>query len=192
MEGRWNWTTHYTNMLFGIPFFNFTGWFFLMFYYTALIQWGRYLFKKSGYKNNIGIAYIIISPIAGVLLIISPINRFLLFLNPIYPLFLNRTAEIVMLSFVLIVSLVILIKYRKRSAMISVKNDAAIWVIPLILHTFDIILAFSLKITIAYIPVLLFAGIHLGYITYYFVKSYPHFKNKTHIEQCKKSRSQVS
>jgi len=178
MEGRWNWTTHYTNMLFGIPFFNFTGWFFLMFYYTALIQGGRYLFKKSGYKTSIGIAYIITSSIAGVLLIISPINRFLLFLNPIYPLFSNRTAEIVMLSFVLIFSIVILIKYRKRRALISVKNDAVVWVIPLILHTFDIILAFSLKITIAYIPVLLFAGIHLGYLVVYLYTSHSRQFNK--------------
>ena len=178
MEGRWNWTMHYEGRFFGIPFFNYTGWFFLMFYYTALIQLGRKLFEKSGHKIATGLAYVTLSPIAGVLLIISPITRFLLFLDPIFPKFLNRSAEISMLSFIMIISIVILIKYRKRSVMINFKKDKVIWIMPLILHTFDIILAFSLKITIAYIPVLLFAGIHLGYLAYYYLKSHYHFKNE--------------
>ena len=167
MEGRWNWTTHYDSMLFGIPFFNFSGWFMLMLYYTMLIQLGRKFHEKSGYKRNIGIAYLILAPILGVLLIISPITQFILFLYPIFPLFLNRTAEIVMLSLIAVVSIATLIKCRKRSLDIDRKDISVIWVIPLILHAFDIVLAFSLGITIAYIPVLLFAGIHLGYLAYY-------------------------
>ena len=178
MEGRWNWTTHYDGRFFGIPFFNYTGWFFLMFYYAALIQLGRKLYERSSHKITVGLVYVTLSPIAGVLLIISPITRFLLFLDPIFPKFLNRSAEIAMLSFVMIASIAILIKYRKRSAMINFKKDKVIWIIPLALHTFDIILAFSLKITIAYIPVLLFAGIHLGYLIYYYLKSHFRFKNE--------------
>ncbi len=167
MEGRWNWTFHYDGLLFGIPFFNFTGWFMLMFYYTTLIQLGRILHEKSGYKRNRGIAYIILSPILGVLLIVSPLTQFILFLYPIFPLFLNRTAEIVMLSIIVVISVATLIKCRKRSFDVDYKDYSVIWVIPLILHTFDIMLAFSLGITIAYVPVLLFGGIHLGYIAYY-------------------------
>lgn len=167
MEGRWNWTTHYDGMLFGIPFFNFTGWFMLMFYYTTLIQLGRKLHKKSGYKQNRGISYIILSPILGVLLIVSPLTQFILFLYPIFPLFLNRTAEIVMLSIIAVISIATLIKCRKRSLDVDYKEYSVIWVVPLILHTFDIVLAFSLGIKIAYIPVLLFAGIHLGFLAYY-------------------------
>ena len=180
MEGRWNWTAHYKGLLFGIPFFNYTGWFFLMFYYTALIQLGRKLYERSGRKISAGLAYVTLSPIAGVLLIISTITRFLLFLDPIFPKFLNRSAEIVMLAFVMISSIVILIKYRKRNVRINFKENKVIWIIPLILHSFDIILAFSLKITIAYIPVLLFAGIHLGYLAFYFLRSHSqsHFKNE--------------
>ncbi len=170
MEGRWNWTSHYDEMFFGIPFFNYSGWFLLMFYYTALVQLGRRQHKKSGYKSGRGMAYVIIAPLAGVLLIISPITQFLLFLYPIFPLYLNRTAEIVMLSCIALVSLAILIKHRKRSSTIDAKGDRVIWVIPLVLHSFDIIIAFSLGITIAYIPVLLFAGIHLGYVGYYIFK----------------------
>ena len=178
MEGRWNWITHYKGLLFGIPFFNYTGWFFLMFYYTALIQLGRKLYERSSHKITVGLAYVTLSPIAGVLLIISPITRFLLFLDPIFPKFLNRSAEIAMLAFVMITSIAILIKYRKRDVMINFKDDKVIWIIPLTLHAFDIILAFSLKITIAYIPVLLFAGIHLGYLIYYYLKSHFRFKNE--------------
>ncbi len=167
MEGRWNWTVHYDGLLFGIPFFNFSGWFMLMFYYTMLIQLGRKFHEKSGYKRNRGIAYIILAPILGVLLIISPITRFILFLYPIFPLYLNRTAEIVMLSLIAVISIATLIKCRKRSLDVDRKDISVIWVIPLILHAFDIVLAFSLGITIAFIPVLLFGGIHLGYLAYY-------------------------
>lgn len=171
MEGRWNWTSHYDKMFFGIPFFNYTGWFLLMFYYTVLIQIGRKLHEKSNYKNIVGLAYILVSPVLGVILIISPITRFLLFLNPIFPIYTNRTAEIFMLLFVVIISIAIMFKYRKRDTIDNIRDYPVIWLIPLILHAFDIILAFTLKIKIAYIPVLLFAGIHLGYLSYYYFKT---------------------
>ena len=167
MQGRWNWTVNYENTFFGIPFFNYSGWFLLMFYYTALILIGRKRYEKSGYNAKMGMFYTIIAPFIGVLLIISPITTFILFLYPIFPKYLNRTAEIVMLSSIAILCLSVLIKYRKRSVPIDFKDKKLIWVIPLILHTFDIILAFALGITIAYIPVLLFAAIHMIYLTYY-------------------------
>ena len=89
---------------------------------------------------------------------------------PIFPLFLNRTAEIIMLSCLAVVTIVTLIKCRKVSGTINYKNYPVIWVVPLILHLFDIILAFSMGIKIAYIPVLLFAAIHLGYIGFYLLR----------------------
>ena len=138
----------------------------LMFYYTTLIQLGRKQHEKSEYKCSIGMAYVIVAPLVGVALIVSPITQFMLFIYPIFPLFLNRTAEIVMLSCIAVITIATLIKCRKRSA-INYKDYPVILVIPVILHTFDIVLAFSLGITIAYIPVLLFAGIHLGYLAYY-------------------------
>ncbi len=167
LEGRWNWTLHYNGTLFGIPFFNFTGWFILMFYYALLMQIGRNLLKKSGYKRKISIIYLILLPLLSFLLIISPLTQFILFLWPIFPLFLNRTAEIIMLSLVALISIITVIICRKRSVIIDYKKNLVIWVIPLILHAFDIILAFSLGIRIAYIPVLLFSSIHLGYLGFY-------------------------
>lgn len=172
MEGRWNWTFHYDKMFFGIPFFNYIGWFLLMFYYTILIQAGRYLHEKAKHKRLVGISYIIASPLLGVGLILSPLTTFLLFLKPIFPIHTNRMAEIVMLSLIGIISIGIMIWHGKRDAVVDRKDYSIIWLIPLILHAFDIILAFSLKITIAYIPVLLFAGIHLGYLSYYFHKTH--------------------
>jgi len=187
MEGRWNWITNYKGLLFGIPFFNYTGWFFLMFYYTALIKLGRNFHKKKNYKTGPGIAYLILSPILGVLLIVSPITRFFLFLEPFFTKFIHRPVEISMLVFFMIISIVILIKYQKKDISINLKDDKVIWIIPLILHTFDIILAFSLKITIAYIPVLLFAGIHLGYLAYCYLKSHNQMKHNRTAEELNKA-----
>ena len=170
LEGRWNWTSHYEDMFFGIPFFNYIGWYLLMFYYTSFVLIGRNLHEKSEYKDYVGFAYVIIIPIICVLLIVSPLTRFILFLYPIFPMFVHRTVEICMLSLVSIISLSTIIYYRKRDVIVDYKKNPVIWVIPVILHLFDIILAFTLGIEIAYIPVLLFAGIHLGYLAIYILK----------------------
>ncbi|MCK5735251.1 MAG: hypothetical protein KAH21_02185 [Spirochaetaceae bacterium] len=178
MEGRWNWTVNYKDMLFGIPFFNYTGWFLLMFYYSIFIQLGRWIYEKSGQRFIAGISYVLLSPIAGVLLIVSPITRFLMFLDPLFPMFTNRSAELYMLSFAALISILIVIRFRKKSGMRSFKDDPVVWLIPIILHAYDIILAFSLQITTAYIPVLLFAGIHLGYLAYYLGPLRFRFRNR--------------
>ncbi|MHA1449724.1 MAG: hypothetical protein ACTSP4_09930 [Candidatus Hodarchaeales archaeon] len=176
MEGRWNWTLHYNDMLFGIPFFNYTGWFMLMFYYTGLILIKRDLVKRWHDKNGeyfleVGIGLTLAASFLGVLLIVSPLTQFILFLYPIFPLFGNRSAEILMLSCVMLITLIFLVKYRNTSGSINYRNYPLIWIIPAVLHLFDMMLAFFLGIVIAYIPVILFSSVHLGYIGYYiFIK----------------------
>jgi len=171
-QGRWNWTPRYEFPFFGIPYFNYSGWFMMMFYYATFILIGRYIFEKHEKKPSFGFLYTILAPLFSFLLIISPINQMMLFsplcFIPTVGLF-NRTAEIIMLLIITGISIITVFKFRKKEKTISYKDYKPIWIIPTILHVFDIILAFSLGIVIAYIPVILFGTIHLSYIGYFLI-----------------------
>ncbi len=169
LQGRWNWSSalHYPDMFFGIPYFNFSGWFGLMFYYTVLILLGRRIYKKYDKKIFIGITYVLLSAIIGVLLILSPLNLFLLFAYPIGTLFGNRTAEIIMLVIICTILISALVISGKRGKRISLKENPIIWIIPVSMHLLDLIIAIILGLSIAYIPVIAFTTIHLAYIGFY-------------------------
>jgi uncharacterized membrane protein len=166
LEGQWNWAIHYTQNLFGIPYYNFTGWFIMMFYYAGLLLIGRRYFEKSEFKHKQGITYVFLAPLCGIILICSPITNFILFLEPFVEIF-NRTAEITMLSIVMGISIIIMLKEWKPKEKINWKDNSIIWWIPAFLHLLDIVYALILQIDIAYIPVFVFGGLHMLYIARY-------------------------
>ncbi len=166
LEGQWNWAIHYSDTLFGIPFYNFTSWFTMMFYYSSTLIIGRKFFEKSGYKPRNGMLYVILAPLLSLGLLVFPLNSFIIFGVPLVPYF-DRTAEIIGLLSVMIASVVVVIKIRKTDANPNWKEERAIWGVPLLLHLLDIIYAFALQIEVAYIPVLLFGAIHMAYLGYY-------------------------
>ncbi|GKT36150.1 Bisanhydrobacterioruberin hydratase CruF-like protein [Aduncisulcus paluster] len=159
MEGRWNWTTHYDNLFFGIPFFNFTGWFTMMFYFSTFVLLGREIYEKKQQKMSVGVAYILISVLLSLVVLVSPINTFLLFMQPIFPQN-TRIAEITMLLIISTISTLISWKFFSLSTPLSFSKDRIIWLIPIVLHIYDILAAFLVKIRIAYIPSLLFGIPH--------------------------------
>jgi hypothetical protein len=168
LEGQWNWEVPYSGLFFGIPFFNYTGWFMMMVYYATLLVIGREYFRKSGYKRSRGYAYVLLSPLIGALLLVSPVTEFMLFTFPIVPRF-TREAEIIMLSIVAGISLLLMVKYRvPRNSSLFAGKDRLFWLIPVILHAFDVTMAFILGIEIAFIPVVLFGSLHVGYLAVYY------------------------
>src|SRR4030042_1751070 len=154
LEGQWNWTwtpPHYqeSQSLFGIPFYNFTGWFMMMFFYAGMLVIGRTLFERSGYKPRNGMLYVILAPLASLGLIASPLNPFIIFGVPIVPFF-DRTAEIIGLSVVMALSIIIATLLWRSKTRLNWKEDKVVWGIPLVLHIWDIVIAFALQIEIAY------------------------------------------
>lgn len=167
MEGRWNWTQSYEGkLLFGIPFFNFTGWFMQNLYYTTFILLGREYYKRAGKTTKAAITYIFTSIILSFILILT-LNNFTLFMWPVVPLY-TKSAEIIMLSLTIIIAVIIIFKYFKIKTAFDWKNDKIIWLVPLILHAYDILAAFILGIEQAYIPSILFMIPHLIFIIYVF------------------------
>ncbi len=181
IESRWMWEYHYNNTFFGIPYFNFTGWFVLMFYYTSLIIIGRSFYEKFENKFNYGIIYIIISIIIGDILILSPITLFIMYAWPFAQPFENRTAEIIMLLIIIIITISTLIfarirqKYNKSieqsivdNIKYNLKNNKTMWFVPLSIHILNLLITIVLGLSSVYIPVLLFGLINFIYIGYYF------------------------
>jgi hypothetical protein len=91
LEGQWNWVAHYPDALFGIPFYNFTSWFTMMFWYSSMLVIGRKMFEKSIYKPRNGILYVILAPLLILGLLVFPLNAFIIFGVPLVPYF-DRTA----------------------------------------------------------------------------------------------------
>ncbi len=169
ISGRWNWTMHYDGGLFGIPYFNFSGWFYMMTYYAILISLGRWLYKKYD-KKIIGYSYPIIAGILTPVIIVSPLTTFLLWAMPFFPQY-GKTAEIVMLLIHCTFALILLVKYRGLERPLDIKKEWVILAVPLALHSYDIFMAFILGIKIAYIPVLVIGGIHIVYLLYIYNRS---------------------
>jgi uncharacterized membrane protein len=168
LSGQWNWTARYDGAFFGIPFFNFSGWMYLMTYYTAAILVGRWLYARYK-KEIIGYLYPFVGGLVGVVLLVSPLTQFLLFVMPFFPIY-TRGAEIAILAANFAVGLGILLRYQKIDSPFDLKVDYPIFIIPLILHGFDILLVFALQLEAAYIPVVAVSLVHMGYLGFVYLK----------------------
>lgn len=168
MSGQWNWTFRYAGSFVGIPFYNFSGWMYLMAYYVLAIQVGWWLYMKYQ-KEWVGYLYPFVGGLLGVALLVSPITRFLLFVNPFFSMY-TQGAELTILVINYLLGLGILLRYQKVNQSFDLKRDYPIFVVPLVLHLYDILLVFALNLQVAYLPVLLVSAIHLGYLLYLYLK----------------------
>jgi uncharacterized membrane protein len=168
MSGQWNWTPRYAGTFFGIPFFNFSGWMVMIAFYVIAIQVGMWLYKKYN-KEIIGYLYPFLSAFVALGLLVS-ISRFFLFGYPFFPLY-TRGAEIALLVFNYFVGLFILLRFQKIDRPFDFKKDASIFIVPIALHVYDVVVAFALKIQIAYIPAVAVSLIHIAYLLFVYFKS---------------------
>jgi uncharacterized membrane protein len=168
MRSQWNWAHNYDGTFFGIPWFNFSGWFFfnLTFVFAILIM--RWLCKKTRSEILINL-YPFLAVIIGLLLIVSPITRFLTVGEPIFPSH-TRNAELGIMLFNLLVGLVLLLRYQKIDRPFDFKKNWIVFVFPVFLHLYDIVISFVLGLKEAYVPVLVFSAIHFAYLGYVYYK----------------------
>lgn len=169
LSGQWNWTNPgYDQMFFNIPFYNFSGWMYLMAYFTALVLLGRWLYQK--YQNGFfAYGFPLLAGVLNAVLIAIPLTSFLLFAS--FFSMGSRTSQIVMLCINFGFAIVLLFIFRNRLKPIDLKKDKIVFVFPIIIHLFDVIYAFALGIKIAYVPVTVVTIIHLVYLLYVFSKS---------------------
>lgn len=168
MSSQWNWAQHYGGTFFGIPFFNFSGWMYMMVYYVITIEIGMWWYQKT--RNElISYLYPFIAPIVSMILMLSPITRFSLWAMPFFPMH-TLSVEIVMLTLNFALGLFILLKFQKIDRSIKWKTDGVFFLIPIALHLYDIVIAFALEIQIAYVPAIVVSMVHIGYISYIYLE----------------------
>lgn len=164
MSGQWNWTNPgYDGGFFGIPFYNFSGWMYLMFFYSAYVLMGRWLTNK--FKSNvIAISYPFIAGVLQALSFSNIVFRYLLFGNSDPSLSTaNSELSVLILNFSIAIALIII--YRKRLKYIDIKKDGLIFFgLPVIMHLYDIIYAFAMGTTVAYAPAIIVSAIHFTYL----------------------------
>lgn len=173
-SGRWNWQCMgYEHGFFGIPFFNFSGWVYLVAYYVAFILIGRWVYsryEKQKLGAAIGYSYPVIAGFLVPLVLVSPITTFLLFGMPFYPMF-QRTPELVMMIINLLIPLLILIFYGRLKIKIDMSKDWVILFVPVVLHLWDILIAVVRNIQIAYFPSIVIGGLHILLLVYYYLSN---------------------
>ena len=159
LSGQWNWVEHYDGMFFGIPFFNFTGWFSMTMIFAFVILLGRRWTQKH---HKLTTWYPLLAVIATVLVMVSPINTMILYLYPVVPMY-TKWAEVLMMALTHIGTIVILLVCHKRAQTIG-KSERICLVLPVVLHVFDILIAFATGNTAAYLPCLLISALHIAYL----------------------------
>lgn len=164
-SGQWNWTYpgYEGDGFFGIPFYNFSGWMYLMFFYSTYVLIGRWLVEKFN-TNIIGYSYPFIAGMLQAMSFSTPISRYVLFGNTAPALSTaNSELMLVCINYLFAISLIVI--FRKRMTAINLKKDGLIlFGFPIALHVYDIIYAFAKGTTIAYIPVIVVSLIHFGYL----------------------------
>lgn len=168
LSGQWNWTyPGYDGGFFGIPFYNFSGWMYLMAFYTAWVLVGRWLYQKYN-RKIIAFSYPLIAGVLNVLCLATPVNRVLLF-GKLDPAQSTLMSELIMLCLNFGFAIILLTAFRKRLTAIDMKKDGLIlFGLPVIIHTYDIVYAFAIGTIIAYVPVIVISAIHFAYLYFLF------------------------
>lgn len=145
MSGQWNWVFKYDTTFFGIPFMNFTGWVYMTGFYAALIYLFRWLAKKYN-KRWLKTA----NPFLSGCLLIVPI---MIFGHPLIDGNSTCLGELSKLIFACMFAIVLMFIYRKRMKPIDLKKDKIIFIVPVMLQAYNIIVGFGRGIKLSYIPV---------------------------------------
>ena len=169
-QGHWNWKIYYEPTFFGIPFFNFSSWFYMTGLYAGLLAWGQHLYAKKR-KEWLGTAYPFL---AAVFLLVPLIPTALLLVKPIYSD--NATYlfwyELIAMIANFAFGAALIAKHWKKMSPVNIKKDGiVIFAVPAILHLYDIVVGFGLGIEQSYIPVVVFTVIHMAYLFVIYRKS---------------------
>ena len=168
MSGQWNWTEHYSGGLFGIPFFNFSGWFTMIAFFVMFILIGRHLYEKKQSKA-LGYAYPLVAALLTVLLMVSPVNWFFLYMWPFFGFYV-KIPELIMMIINLGFPMALLFVYRKRMKPATFAENKLSYCLPVFLHVFCAIVGFAAGIQQAYLPGILVTVLHTAFLAWLYVR----------------------
>jgi uncharacterized membrane protein len=163
--GQWNWDWHYEGGFFGIPFYNFSGWFTMTLYYSFFINLIDWLLTRKGRRAAIADWTPLLALLPSLIVLVSPVNQFLLYLQPIVAPG-NRTAELVLMCVNTAVGIALLVIYMKPNNALDVRRNLIVLLIPVVLHVWDIALAYTVGIERGRVPSVLVGAIHIAFLAW--------------------------
>lgn len=169
-HAQWNWhwpgnlTQVYDGSFFTVPFYNFTGWYFLMLWFGISLALGKWIYKKSNYSKAIGYIFPWLLPVASMIMMVMPTSAFILFGNRAGKSI--REPELVMLLIWSLIGIVMFIINRRTKNSFKAKENWPLLATPLIIEFSYGIVAFSRGLRTSYWPVLIFTSVHILFLLY--------------------------
>jgi hypothetical protein len=139
--GRWSWYPAAGEVsIFGIPYYNFTGWFILCGYATVFLLVGRRLRDKYPQKSYIGYLYPPLAMLAGLLVMVSPLSSIMLWLGVYSGK--GGVTEYIMLGASLLALAAVLVYWRGRmKTKFTQKSDFVLVLAYVVCHLSNLIFA---------------------------------------------------
>jgi len=167
-QWNWHWADNlqqvYDGAFFKVPFYNFTGWYFLMVWFGLSLALGKWIHKKSNYNTIVGYIYPWFMPITSMMCMMLPTSS--LFLFGSFTAQSSRIPELVMLLLWSIIGVILFIIGRKTKESFNAKKNWPIFVMPLAFEVAYGIVAFARGLEIAYIPTIVFTIGHALFLVY--------------------------
>lgn len=157
-HGQWTWAQHYSGDYFGIPFFNFSGWFTFAFMFVAAFELLTFMLRRRKWEDADWALYLLPFASTGLAFgLLSVAGGFMvnLYQNGV------RWAELTMMLVDYAIGIFCLVRFSRLDRPFDLKREGfVLLLIPFGLHSYDIIVAFARGLNEAYLPVLLFTAIH--------------------------------
>jgi len=180
-HAQWNWywpdnlTRVYDGSFFNIPFYNFTGWYFIMVWYGLSLSLGRWIHRRSNYNKLVGYIYPWLLPVTSMMCMMLPTSKIILFGNMGGKTL--REPEILMLLIWSLIAVVMFIINRKTKTDFKPEKHWPLFLVPLMIEVSYGIVAFTRGLRIAYIPVIVFILIHILFFIHIIIKGKKNEKN---------------
>jgi hypothetical protein len=142
-SARWNWFIGASDaQLLGVPAFNFSGWMLIGLYSSSCLLIGRWIHRKSGENEWVGLSYPVLSQVAALMLMRSPLSALLLWGGPFFAK--GSPVEWGFLAFHLLAPTLLLFVLAGRSgARAFTKADLPLFLVPMAMHASDLFFAVS-------------------------------------------------
>lgn len=163
LSGQWQWPHIYDGAFFGIPYYNFSGWYWFTVAYVFGAQAVDWLTRRT---RQGWLLYVY--PLAATLAALAVLLAFgRLFVDGSVFFGANsRTGEIIVLLLNAGLATFILLRYQRFTTPFNLRADWLLLAVPIALHLYDLIMAVRLDLVAVWVPVLFFSALHLGYLAW--------------------------
>ncbi|GEM_PF-3100794 len=135
-QWNWHWPTNlqqvYENSFYGVPYFNYSGWYFFITYFAISFMVGAAIYKKTNYNSKVAHLLPIVFPFTSLYMMQLPTGAFALFGNVSTNY--SMSNEFRMLAIWTVLAIIILVIGRKVKDNFDYRKHLPIFIIPLVIE----------------------------------------------------------